>query len=681
MKDKILIVDDSEMNRSILDDMLKDNYEIIEAEDGIAAVKRLKEHVSELALVLLDIVMPEMDGFGVLEAMNQNGWINEVPVIIISAESSSTHIERAYELGATDFIARPFDTLIVRRRVVNTILLYAKQKRLINLVEDQVYEKERQSDLMIDILSHIMEFRNGESGLHILHVRIITDLLLSCLTKKTDRYNLTMADISLISTASALHDIGKIGIDEKILNKPGKLTAEEFAIMKTHSEIGANMISDLPVHRQEQLVKTAYEICRWHHERYDGRGYPDGLKGDEIPISAQVVSLADVYDALTSERVYKPPYSHEAAVKMICGGECGTFNPLLLECLEENAEKFRTSLEKASHEDIKHRKLRSISEETLRDEGGGVSKRTLRLLDRERVRNTFYASMAEAIQFEYSVAPPMLSLSVWGAKKLGLDEIITNPAADKRLDALLGEGSWNKISAAARATTPEKPETKLELLLRIEGSVRWYRIITRSLWSDDAEPEFEGVIGTAMDINDSLLKMQELETKAARDPLTGLLNRASAREQIEMKMLSHPESNFALAIFDIDDFKKANDVYGHMFGDEVIKFISKNLRESIRGSDVSGRFGGEEFLAFLEYKTDIERTFERIHKSICGVYENYDVSVTMGVALSSDMGNDYEKLLHAADSALYFGKRNGKNQVCFYDESMKSLLETDTADN
>ncbi len=673
-KEKILIADDSEMNRSLLTDMLADNYDIVEAEDGVEAMSVLNSSASDISLMLLDIVMPRMDGFGVLEAMNRNGIIEDLPVIIISSETSSDHVRKAYSLGATDFIARPFDPEVVQRRVVNTMLLYAKQKRLISLVEDQVYEKERQSDLMIDILSHVMEFRNGESGLHILHVRNLTDLLLSCLVRKTDRYKLTMADISLISTASALHDIGKMGIDEKILNKPGKLTDEEFAIMKTHSAIGANMISDLPVHQQEQLVKTAYEICRWHHERWDGRGYPDGLKGDEIPISAQVVSLADVYDALTSERVYKPPYSHEEAVEMIIAGKCGAFNPLLLECLTENIDSFRSALSADPLDEVKRRKIRSISEETLKNEGGGVSKRTLRLLDRERVKNSFYASMTESIQFEYGVNPAMLTFSVWGAKKLGVDEIIMNPEKDPKLGEILGEGSWDKIMRGVRATTIENPEMRLDLPLKIEGEVRWCRLVIRSLWNDEAEPAFEGAMGIVQDINDTHQKMQELEKKAARDQLTGLLNRTSARQQIELKMIDHSGGNFALAIIDIDDFKKANDVYGHMFGDEVLKFVAGNLRDSIRQTDVSGRYGGEEFLMFLEYKTDIEKTVDRIRRSICGTYENYNVSVTVGVALSRDLGCDYEKLLKAADAALYYGKRNGKAQYCFYDDSMKDLL-------
>ena len=215
--------------------------------------------------------------------------------------------------------------------MVNTILLYAKQKKLVSLVAEQIYEKERRSNLMIDILSHIVEFRNGESGMHVRHVHILTETLLTELMRRTDKYRLTPADISVISTASALHDIGKIAIPSEILNKPGRLTDEEFQVMKTHSMVGWQMIADLPGFQDEPLVKYAYEICRWHHERYDGRGYPDGLKGDSIPISAQVVALADVYDALCCRRVYKPPIPREKALEMIQTGQCGQFNPRLLD--------------------------------------------------------------------------------------------------------------------------------------------------------------------------------------------------------------------------------------------------------------------------------------------------------------------------------------------------------------
>ena len=303
MKEKstILIVDDSELNRTVLADILGDEYNFIEAENGARAIELLRTH-TDIDLILLDMVMPEMNGFDVLIAMNNNRQIEDIPVVMISAENGIEHIERAYDLGVTDYISRPFDCMVVRRRVVNALILAAKQKRLMRLAAEQIYEKEKISDLMINIFSHIVEFRNGESGPHVLHIRTITEVLLNRLVQKTDRYSLTQEDIQLISSASALHDIGKVSIPDEIINKPGKLTKEEFEIMKSHTTVGADILHDLPFSNEEPLLKTAYEITRWHHERYDGRGYPDGLTGEEIPSAAQVVSVADVYDALTSVR-------------------------------------------------------------------------------------------------------------------------------------------------------------------------------------------------------------------------------------------------------------------------------------------------------------------------------------------------------------------------------------------
>ena len=374
-KETILIVDDSALNRMVLMEILgKENYTFLEAENGQQAVELLGWH-PEVDLLLLDITMPEIDGFGVLEAMNQYHWIEETPVIMISAEDSYTFVERAYDLGASDYITRPFDARVVCRRVSNALMLYAKQKRLVQMVAEQVYEKEKVSNTMISILSHIVEFRNNESGLHVVHIRTITELLLRRLREKTDRYPLTEADISLISTASALHDIGKINVPEEILNKPGRLTKEEFEIIKTHSAVGEHMLRQIPFNQNEPLVKVAREICRWHHERWDGRGYPDGLTGDEIPISAQVVSLADVYDALTSERCYKAAFDHETALNMIVNGECGAFNPLLLECLMDGADQIKQAMQETEEEKQKdaeqsqRQEANRISREVLQEEG------------------------------------------------------------------------------------------------------------------------------------------------------------------------------------------------------------------------------------------------------------------------------------------------------------------------
>ena len=335
VKQQILIVDDSEMNREILTEMLQDDFRILEAENGEEALKMLKQYGTGISLMLLDIVMPVMNGFEVLAAMAREHWMDDIPVIMISSEGSEDYIRRAYEMGIADYIRRPFDAKIVYQRVFNTIKLYAKQRRLISLVADQIYEKEKNNRMMVGILSQIVEFRNGESGPHVLHIQTLTRLLLERLVQKTGQYGLSWSEQYMISMASALHDIGKIGIDEKILNKPGKLTKEEFDIMKTHTLIGATMLENLKMYQGEILLEVAYQICRWHHERYDGKGYPDGLVGEEIPISAQVVSLVDAYDALISDRVYKKAYSHEQAVKMILNGECGAFNPVLLECLTD----------------------------------------------------------------------------------------------------------------------------------------------------------------------------------------------------------------------------------------------------------------------------------------------------------------------------------------------------------
>ena len=344
-KSQILLVDDSAMSRMILKEILGGDYSILEAENGQECLEKMQAEAGNIALVLLDINMPVMDGFEVLKAMNVNHTIEDIPVIMISSDDSDAAIRRSYELGASDYVTRPFDARIVYRRVTNTIKLYAKQRRLVQMVSDQIRARENNTDMLVGVLSHIVEFRNGESGAHVRHIRIITELLLHRLLEISSQYPITAEQQDNIPLASALHDIGKIGIDEKILNKPGRLTPEEFEVVKTHSMLGAEMLHQLEDFNEQPLLQTAYEITRWHHERWDGRGYPDGLKGDAIPISAQLVALADVYDALTSERCYKKAFSHEKAVQMILNGECGAFNPLLLQCLTDVQTDLKVQLQ------------------------------------------------------------------------------------------------------------------------------------------------------------------------------------------------------------------------------------------------------------------------------------------------------------------------------------------------
>lgn len=340
-KPLVLVVDDSDMNRFLLSQILLDDCNVIEACDGVEATQIIQDHFKELSIVLLDIVMPRMDGFGVLKFMNANDLIQDLPVIMISSMDEDSAIRRCYELGISDYVRRPFLADVVGKRVYNIVRLYQRQRNLQREIREQVEEREKNSRVVTSIISHVVENRNGESGPHVIHVEQITEIILNRLTELTDMYKLSKEDKKQISLASALHDIGKIGIDEKILNKPGKLTEEEYEIMKTHTTIGAIMIRQVQMEEDDTLIQFAYEICRWHHEKWDGRGYPDGLKGNYIPISAQVVSIADVYDALVSERVYKKAYSHEKAIEMIINGECGEFNPVLIQCLKDCSDRIQ----------------------------------------------------------------------------------------------------------------------------------------------------------------------------------------------------------------------------------------------------------------------------------------------------------------------------------------------------
>lgn len=342
----VLIVDDSEFNRELLCGILGESFEILEADSGKEGLKLLRRYGTQISVVLLDIIMPEMNGFDVLDEMNREHWLDNIPVIMISADDSDENIRRAFDLGVTDYICRPFDAKVVERRIRNTITLNLKQRRMLSLLAEQSRDKEKIGQMMVDILSNTVCYVNGESGQHIRNIQRITAILLERLLLKTDRYRLSFQDCVMISTASALHDIGKVGINTFILNKPGILTPEEYEVMKKHTLIGEHILKsgELSEFREEPLLKTAEQICRWHHERYDGSGYPDGLSGEEIPIAAQVVSIADVFDALMSKRGYKEALSAEVALRMIENGECGSFNPVLIECLKQAVGKLKSDV-------------------------------------------------------------------------------------------------------------------------------------------------------------------------------------------------------------------------------------------------------------------------------------------------------------------------------------------------
>lgn len=334
-RQSVLIVDDSELNRKMLGQMLGSRFDIAEAASGEACLQLLEQNATGISIVLLDIHMPGIDGFTVLEEMNQKNLLEQIPVIMISSEDTVDAVRRAFDLGASDYISRPFDAKVVYQRIINTIQLYAKQRRLSAMAADLAFEKERASRMMIGILSQVVEKRNGESRDHVQRVAQLTSMLLAGLAQKTDRYPLTREMRRTIATAAALHDIGKMEICEDLLHKEGPLTEAERRTLQSHTLLGAQMLEEQPECRDDAFARTAYNICRWHHERYDGGGYPDGLQGEQIPIEAQVVGLADVYERLVSRPVDDHARTHSEVVQMICTGVCGAFNPLLLDCLQD----------------------------------------------------------------------------------------------------------------------------------------------------------------------------------------------------------------------------------------------------------------------------------------------------------------------------------------------------------
>lgn len=516
-KQKILIADDSEMNRELLAAILEEEYDIIQVNDGVQAVDCLQRQAEEISLLLLDIVMPHMDGFEVLSYMNKEHWIDAIPVVIISSENSPIYIKRGYDLGATDFIGKPFDANMVLRRSANAILLGAKQRRMTSIVSNQIYEREKSSKLMINILSHIVEFRNGESGLHVLHIQTITEMLLRQLVQKeNNRYALSKEQIRMITTASALHDIGKISIPDEILNKPGRLTAEEFAVIKGHSMAGANMLSELPLDQKEEpLVKTAYEICRWHHERYDGGGYPDGLKGEEIPVSAQVVALADVYDALTSERCYKDAYSHEKAIEMILAGQCGAFNPLMLECLLDISSSLKKKMGYKSKERYEQTDLSDIASR-FHDFEMDSSEKIVQQLEFERMRYNFLAEGSRNIVFTYTISPPLLTFNQAGCKRSGITEPSFSPLQSGVLKDLVEEQSLKRLIRKITQATRETPDVTSNLFLTDGKNPCHYRCQCRVIWTDGAEKGYTGVVGKLTDITDDYMVMENVREEGLK---------------------------------------------------------------------------------------------------------------------------------------------------------------------
>lgn len=678
-KPNILIVDNSSDKNNSLCDILTFKYNILLEKNCDKAFDTIRSMQDKLSLILLDVSQSVSDGFHLLNLVNKYRLVDKIPIIMISADSSEDVVEQAFALGVMDFFIRPFVPHIILQRISNTLMVFNKQNDLMDLIADQVYEKQKQQDLMINVLSHIVEVKNGESGIHVLHINTVTRILLATLVKKTDKYNLTARDIELISSASSLHDIGKMYIPESVLNKPSQLNEEEYAIMKLHTEYGAGVLKDMYAYHDEPLLNYAYEICRWHHERYDGRGYPDGLKGEEIPISAQVVSVADVYDALTSERVYKDAYSSEKAVKMILNKECGDFNPLLLECLVESIDTIKKEIDFKSISEQKNKETRRVIDELKHYTDKSVSTRTVLALNHEHKKNSFFTSISDGIQFEYFIDAAELIITEKKDDEI-CDRIIHDPIHNKRIMASWDREIFNKFVKILREVTPEDPIVSFKCLYG-EKTKRWFRFDCCCLFSSEGVPICTSIIGRAKDIHAEHEKLIRLEEQSNRDSLTGFYNEQYAQYCIKRRIKDDSVRNYTMTLFDIDNFKGVNERYGHHVGNEFLSTLAGELSRQVGKDDILSRIGGNEFMLFVENVENVKDYIKNIFDSVDYLLEKWSVSLSIGISKSDKPFGEYDNLFWQAEQALYRCKRDPKQKYIFYNDNSNDNLSKEITEN
>ena len=694
-KKTILIVDDIELNRAILAELFDDLYDIEEAENGQQALDILEREHGKIFMVLLDIIMPVMDGFEVLQVMSEKRWIERVPVILITSENSDRAALQGYQLGVTDIINKPFNPEVVKRRVANIIELFMHKSSLEKLVSQQIGTLQKQAqkinqvnNFLIETLSTAVEFRNCESGQHIKRIRHTTQVLLEAIAREYPEYELSPYHIEKIASASMMHDIGKIAIPDYILNKPGKLTPEEFEIMQAHCIRGCEFLQSIHYAQDEEYFRYCYEICRHHHERWDGNGYPDKLKGESIPIWAQVVSLADVYDALTSKRVYKKAYTHDKAVNMILGGECGVFNPKLLSVFVKVApllEKDLTETEEPlafcsfDRKDVAGKENFLLPDTTsLKNEDSGLSSRTLRLLELEREKYRILSELSGDIIFNYDTKTDILEFSEKFYTLFHRDIRITRAREALQTSELIHPEDRNVFLKRLTELTPKFPSSRIELRMKVpDEGYQWFEMNVHALWNTETNVECVGYLGKLINIHQRKTEATLLRKQANMDSLTELDNRKRLKERLVALLKDKNAEPGAFFIIDVDNFKAVNDNLGHLFGDEILRYIASEIKRKVRSSDIIGRIGGDEFVVYLR-EASSEKAIAEKAQDICDLFKNtyteladqYNVSCSVGVSVYPRDGKTYEELFHNADKALYYAKEQGKNGYAFYNDTM-----------
>ncbi len=660
----LLIVGDAELNRAILYEMFRGHFGVLEAGGEAEALEALHRHRAHIRLVLLDGSLSGGGGLQVLRQMQKEGFLPGVPVLMIVASgASSEKIAAAMQLGVVDFIERPFNIDIVKSRVLRLLEHQRCREKMDEMVEARTREMRRTSRLAIEALSTIVEFRSGETAMHTRRIGLITRMLCQALVKRFPEWKLSDSMIEDIVCASALHDVGMIAVPETILNKPGRLSEEEFDVMKRHTVFGAQVLERISSQSGERFFTYCRDICLCHHERWDGNGYPNGIAGDEIPIWAQVVSLADVYDVLTSERVYKPPFTHEQALHMIEDGDCGAFNPKLLMILGLIESKLMDGLNELAGDDDHGREAASDGAPPE-----PLSPRTLNLIEYEREQYKAFASLSGEVLLDYDAQSDAISFSERACEHFEGDIAARRVPMQEVIARYLYPQDKKTLTDALAGASAENAMVRLEIrLLTKHGWYEWYEVVARTLWDDDAPSQCVRALGKLTNIDKSVRETCRLREQATRDVLTGLLNRGEIERCIRQRIREDPDGQGALLYIDIDDFKGINDAHGHVFGDEVLRKIGRSVQANIRESDIAGRIGGDEFVVYLDrvrseegITGNVERLITVMRQGFSIRAERAPVSISVGIARFPQDGTRYETLLEKADQAMYISKYGGK---------------------
>lgn len=674
---KLLIVDNTGKNKILLGELFSPDYEMIEVNDNVKAIEVLRNNGCELAAVFLSIVMPVIESLDFLEYLNKEKMVDKIPVFLIFEDTTTDVMSKGFHLGAADIIEQSVSPVIIKRRVESVIELFQHRNHLDTLVEQQTNASQEllhTKNSVIETLSTVIEFRSEESNRHVKQIQQMTKMLLMEIVKQNPQYQLSLEDISIMSQAAAMHDLGKICIPDTILNKPCKLTPEEFQVMQTHTIRGCDILNHVVIAGEQQLIQYSYEICRYHHERWDGQGYPDGLREDEIPISAQVVSIVDVYDALVSKRVYKEAFSHEKALQIIEKERGRAFNPMLVACFMQIAQQIRAEVY-ASKEgtSVVQSQAFGTSDCAFVSDSIETKERNIHLLNLENERFHILSKLSNEIIFEYDRRNNSIEFSKNFQDVFGESYQISDALKFWKMTQMIDKDDKKWINLALRKVTAEAPTHRLEAKLKdASGNEMWFEIYINTLWEKSDAKSWNRCIGKITDIHELKSESIYWQRCAMHDALTGLYNKEAIKIKICQWIDESDTEELALLFIDIDNYKMINDTYGHDIGDLVLENFAVALKRQFQANTSIGRIGGDEFLIAIKGKENIEHLTEKLHR-VYDVFKeitiprlNKSISASIGISLYPKDGEDYATLFKKADQALYHSKKNGKNQFQFF---------------